>query len=89
MTKQRRVTDDFVTFLESMQRREVGQQAPGRDPTKLLSLLAESGPQPVSELMAASGLGAMEFLGAPQDAARRGAGEPRRRVGQGDGRPDP
>ncbi len=55
-------SDDFRTFVETLERRRAAKKAPSRDPTRLLAALAESGPQAVPDLMAASGMAAMDFL---------------------------
>ena len=53
--------DSFGTFLETMQRRESSRQASGGSPIALLTILAESGPQPVPELLARSEMGFTDF----------------------------
>ncbi len=55
-------TYDFTTFVEGLQRNlATAQEAPRRDPTRLLSIL-RSGPKSVPELMKATGMGTMDFL---------------------------
>lgn len=54
--------DSFGTFLETMQRLEPSGGAVRRQaPVDLLSHLADSGPEPVTNLMASCGLGVVEF----------------------------
>lgn len=62
MKQQKPGTDSFATFLENLKRREEqSQQAPGGASLKLLTILKESAPLPVPELMAKSGMGFAEF----------------------------
>ena len=65
-TKQQSGSDGFVTFLNAVKRRETSQReggGPGGGPSlKLLAILAGSGPQPVPELLAKSGMTFAEFV---------------------------
>jgi hypothetical protein len=48
--------NSFGTFLDSINSDQAAQQAPSGAPSKLLTVLADSGPQPVPALLTASGV---------------------------------
>lgn len=53
--------DSFGTFLEKMKQYQSTERTVGESPLRLLTILANSGPRPVPELMAESGMGFTDF----------------------------
>lgn len=60
--QQRSQSEDFMPFVEALERRLATKREAPKDPTGLLTLLATRGPLAVPDLMAASGMAAVEFL---------------------------
>ena len=53
--------DNFGTFLETLKRRETSRQESKGASFDLLTILADSGPAPVPDLMKESGMGIIDF----------------------------
>ncbi len=72
--------DNFGTFLETLKRRETSRQASRGASFNLLTILVDSGPTPVPDLMKESGMGVADFAEALKTMREAGlitlAGQP-------------